>query len=127
MASHVILKDVVLSAEYDLEKLDQQITEAKKNNALAKAYFNFLINRSLEEPVEADTSLISSLPLVNPLQTYTNQRLKIDLSLIKLTVGNASINRFLICSKKTPNFRKYSWVRIPVFKDLVTIYLARLT
>jgi outer membrane protein len=70
LANHVILKDVVLSAEYDLEKLDQQITEARKNSVLARAYFNFLINRSLEEPVEADTVLISSLPLTNELQSY---------------------------------------------------------
>jgi len=30
LSSHVILKDVVLSSEYDLEKLEQQIVEAKK-------------------------------------------------------------------------------------------------
>ena len=44
LANHVILKDVVLTSEYELDKLEQQLIEANKNNDLARAYFNFLIN-----------------------------------------------------------------------------------
>jgi outer membrane protein TolC len=109
LSSHVILKDVVLSSEYDLEKLEQQIVEAKKNNVLAKAYFNFLINRSLEEPVEADTVLISSLPLVNQLKTYTqsayenrpefdqiNSGKRINQSLLNLQQKNAKLPQVFV-------------------------------
>ncbi|MBX2951669.1 MAG: TolC family protein [Leadbetterella sp.] len=66
------LKDVVLSSEYELSKVQQGKTEAEKNSRVARAYFNFLLNRPLEEAVEADTALFQSLPAVLPLQHYTD-------------------------------------------------------
>ncbi len=65
------LKDVVLSSEYELSKVQQGKAEAEKNSRVARAYFNFLLNRNLEEPVQADTALFQSLPAVMPLQDYT--------------------------------------------------------
>lgn len=65
------LKDVVLSSEYELSKVQQEKAEAEKNSRVARAYFNFLLNRNLEEPVLADTALFHSLPTVLPLQEYT--------------------------------------------------------
>lgn len=65
------LKDVVLSSEYELSKVQQEKTEAEKNSRVARAYFNFLLNRGLEEPVVADTTLFQSLPAVMPLEEYT--------------------------------------------------------
>lgn len=64
------LKDVVLSAEYELSKVDQQKTEAEKNQTVAKGYFNFLLNRDLSETVIADTNLIKNLPPSYPLPEY---------------------------------------------------------
>lgn len=109
LANHVILKDVVLTSEYELEKLEQQIIEAKNNNDLAKAYFNFLINRSLEEPILADTSLIQSLPIVSDLGFYSqasfsnrpefdqiNSGKRINQSLLNLQEKNAKLPQVFI-------------------------------
>jgi len=66
-----VLKDVVLSSEYELSKVQQEKAEAEKNSRVARAYFNFLLNRNLEEPVVADTTLFHSLPVVMSLEEYT--------------------------------------------------------
>ncbi len=65
------LKDAVLSAEYELSKVQQQKTEAEKNQTVAKGYFNFLLNRNLAEAITADTNLIKSLPPHHLLQEYS--------------------------------------------------------
>ncbi len=65
------LKDAILSAEYELSRIQQEKAAAEKNSRVARAYFNFLLNRNLEEPVQADTALFRSLPAVMPLHEYT--------------------------------------------------------
>ena len=45
-------KEVVYRARAELSKLEQNKTEVEKNKNLAAAYFNFLLNRSLNEPIE---------------------------------------------------------------------------
>lgn len=107
--NHVILKDVVLTSEYEQEKLEQQIVEAQKNSTLAKAYFNFLINRSLEDQIEVDTNLIVSLPLLSDLPKYTqlamenrpefdqiNSGKRINQSLLNLQQKNAKLPQVFI-------------------------------
>ena len=59
----VALKDVLLTSEYEITKLEQQIIVAHKNKDLAKAYFNFLINKDLTDEVVVDSSLTKSLPI----------------------------------------------------------------
>ena len=44
-------EDVIFRAEAELADLDTKKAEAGKNRALAAAYFNFLINRELAEPI----------------------------------------------------------------------------
>ncbi len=107
--NHVILKDVVLTSEYEQEKLEQQIVEAQKNSTLAKAYFNFLINRPLEDQIEIDTNLIVSLPLMSDLPKYTqsamenrpefdqiNSGKRINQSLLNLQQKNAKLPQAFI-------------------------------
>ncbi|MFN9862034.1 MAG: TolC family protein [Bacteroidota bacterium] len=53
-------KDVVLNTEYELSKLEQQIAENEKNNQVARAYFNFLLNRDLETSIAKDTAVMST-------------------------------------------------------------------
>jgi len=65
------LKDVLLSSEYELSKVQQEKAVAEKNTRLAQAYFNFLLNRKLEEPVLADTAFFHSLPPKLSLEEYT--------------------------------------------------------
>jgi outer membrane protein len=62
VANQVALKDLVLIAENDLNKLNQQLQIALKNKDVAKAYFNFLINKPYNEEVLLDSLLIKNLP-----------------------------------------------------------------
>lgn len=70
--NQVALKDVVLSAEYEVSKIKQQIAVAEKNSKLAKSYVNFLINKELESDLKVDTAFINQLPKVQEL-TFLKQ------------------------------------------------------
>jgi outer membrane protein TolC len=61
VANDKATKDVVLNAEYELDKIEQQITEAQKNNAVSMSYFNFLLNRDLNATILKDTTIRSAL------------------------------------------------------------------
>lgn len=74
--NQVALKDVVLSAEYEVSKIKQQIATAEKNSKTAKAYLNFLINRKLESSIEADTAFVNTLPVVQDLEFLKQSALK---------------------------------------------------
>lgn len=60
VANQKATKDVVLGAEYEINKIDQQLAEAMKNREVAKAYFNFLLNRDLGADIISDSTLVSS-------------------------------------------------------------------
>jgi len=60
VANHKATKDVVLSAEYEINKIDQQLAETAKNNQVAKSYFNFLLNRDMTSGIVIDSTLVSS-------------------------------------------------------------------
>jgi len=60
VANQKATKDVVLSAEYEINKIDQSLAEASKNHEVAKAYFNFLLNKDLTSEIVVDTTLIST-------------------------------------------------------------------
>jgi len=49
-----ITEDAVYRAQAELAGLDQKKAEAEKNETLAAAYFNFLLNRSLHDPILLD-------------------------------------------------------------------------
>lgn len=57
VANQKATRDVVLTAEYELNKVDQQLAEAQKNLDVTQAYFNFLLNRDLAMPIVRDTTL----------------------------------------------------------------------
>lgn len=59
VANQKATRDVVLSAEYELSKVEQQEAEAAKNRETAKAYFNFLLNRDLATAIESDSTLLA--------------------------------------------------------------------
>jgi outer membrane protein len=90
----VALKDVLLSSEYEVTKLDQQIIVAHKNKDLAKAYFNFLINRDFDLNIIADTSLIKTIPLLPTLaalqQNAIEQRPEFNQLQSGIRVNNAA-------------------------------------
>ncbi len=77
--NNVVTKDAVLAAEYELSSADRQGVEADKNVNTARAYFNFLLNRELEEEIVADT-LIGSSPFVLQGQNDLQQLIGLSLS-----------------------------------------------
>jgi outer membrane protein TolC len=60
VANQKATKDVVLSAEYEINKIDQQLAEAAKNHEVSKAYFNFLLNKDLTADIIIDSTLVST-------------------------------------------------------------------
>lgn len=55
--------EIVYGAEYEIAKLQNDKAEAYKNKKTAQAYFNFLLNRNLEENIELDsTILVKEIP-----------------------------------------------------------------
>jgi len=62
-------RDVQSSAEYELSKIDYQISDAQKNEEVARAYFNFLLNKDLSAPIVIDTTLTTALATQYPLDS----------------------------------------------------------
>ncbi len=60
-------KDVVYRAKSDLSFLEQEKAEIQKNIDLARVYFNFLLNRALDEDIEISSQ--------DTLQSYQNYQL----------------------------------------------------
>jgi outer membrane protein len=60
VANNTATKDVVFSSEYEASKLTQQKIEAENNSRVAKAYFNFLLNRDLGNDIIVDSTLINT-------------------------------------------------------------------
>jgi outer membrane protein len=68
-------KDVVLNAEYEISKIDQQIAESDKNNQVAKSYFNFLLNRDLANEILQDSAISTSSIQAQSVKELTTQAL----------------------------------------------------
>ncbi len=66
--------DNVHRSRAELSKLDQEAAIAWKNNRVAAAYFNFLLNRPFESEILADASY-DSLPVIPALEMVTNRAL----------------------------------------------------
>lgn len=95
-------KDVVLGTEYELNKIEQQIAENEKNNQVAQAFFNFLLNRDMNSAIDRDSTLSVTLNESQEVSSLTNtalqQRqelqqlqngLRANQQLIELNKGNA--------------------------------------
>ncbi len=54
--NHKVTKDAIFSAETDLQEVRQQMTKTQQDLAMAKAYFNFLLNRDHDEAIETSAS-----------------------------------------------------------------------
>ncbi len=66
--------DNVHRSKTEISKLDQQVATARKNNRVAAAYFNFLLNRPLESSISDDTSY-DSIPDLPELAALSGQAL----------------------------------------------------
>lgn len=68
-------EDIVFRAKAELADLEQKIAEAEKNRSLAAGYFNFLINRELDAPIELNLSTTRDLPAPPDLEQATDHAL----------------------------------------------------
>ena len=102
VANDKATKDVVLNAAYELDKIEFQLAQARKNNQVAKSYFNFLLNRDLSASIDKDSTIRASLAVQSELAALTeaalNQRqeikqlqgvLQTNEQIIDLSKGNA--------------------------------------
>ena len=102
VANDKATRDIVLNAAYELDKIEFQLAQARKNNQVAKSYFNFLLNRDLSAPIDKDSTIRASLAVQSELATLTetalNQRqeikqlqgvLQTNEQVISLSKGNA--------------------------------------
>jgi outer membrane protein len=55
-------ENVVFRAQADIAFLEQEVAEVEKNRIVAAKYFNFLLNRELDSPIETDYDNLLPLP-----------------------------------------------------------------
>lgn len=81
VANDKATNDIVLNAAYELDKIEFQLAQAKKNNNVAKSFFNFLLNRDLSLQIDKDTTFRTTLSeqaeLMALTETALNQRQEI--------------------------------------------------
>ena len=71
-------KDVLSSVEAELAGIDRDIAGAEKQVALSRAYFNFLLNRPLDSPIEVDEAFAGASPEVITLEGSVGQRQELE-------------------------------------------------
>lgn len=106
-------KDVVLNTEYELSKLEQQIAENEKNNQVARAYFNFLLNRDLETSIVKDTAVMSTATNNVNLEQLTQEAIS-NRQEVKQLEGGLRANEQLVGLQKGNAL----WPKVNVVGDI---------
>ncbi|MFM8834121.1 MAG: TolC family protein [Cytophagales bacterium] len=106
-------KDVILNTEYELSKLDQQIAENEKNNQVARAYFNFLLNRDLETSIVKDTAVMSTATNQVSLEQLTQEAIS-NRQEVKQLEGGIRANEQLVDLQKGNAL----WPKVNVVGDI---------
>jgi outer membrane protein len=57
--NHMATREIVLRAQAQVSQVESSLIEAQNNLRNAAAYFNFLLNRSLDSPVQTDSILMT--------------------------------------------------------------------
>ncbi len=95
-------RTALLRSEYEVKKIENALIDANKNSENAKAYFNFLLNRSLKDSILTD-AFSSSLPVsVDAIADVSNRE-----ELGKLSKAQ-DIHRNLIMLNSTYHLPKVS-------------------
>jgi outer membrane protein len=66
-------ENVVFRAQADIALLEQEVAEVEKNRIVASKYFNFLLNRELDDPIEADYEHLLPLPEIMDFEDALKQ------------------------------------------------------
>ncbi len=64
--NHKVTLDVVYAATAQMEEVEQQLAEAQKNVKVAEAYFNFLLNRNYNAPIEVEENAAFAKVVLTP-------------------------------------------------------------
>jgi outer membrane protein TolC len=102
--NEVVTVDNVYRSRAELSKLDRQEAEAKKNHEVARAYFNFLLNRPFETPILADLeydSMTQSMVLEDLSEHAVDNREELEMlrSYTRVAENNLTLNQM----NKLPN------------------------
>ncbi len=62
VASDKATREVVLNTEFEVSRVEQQRTDMIKNRDVAQGYFNFLLNRPLQEQILKDSLALAVVP-----------------------------------------------------------------
>ncbi|TNE60340.1 MAG: TolC family protein [Bacteroidetes bacterium] len=68
--NNVATRDVVATADYELSKVEHAIIQVQNQQNTARAYFNFLLNRNLQETILVDTGMLQM-----PVTAYDREAL----------------------------------------------------
>ena len=96
----VALKDVLLSSEYEVDKINEQLLSAQKNARVAKAYFNFLLNQDFERDIKIDSVFIKESPIVPSLSVLNQSAFDKRPEFEQLESGLRINNRLLTLQEK---------------------------
>ncbi|WP_298547855.1 TolC family protein [uncultured Aquimarina sp.] len=97
-------KDVVFRAQFELDQLYADRALAVQQHNIAKSYFNFLLNRELNEQIRIDTSLkISEGFLFSDLNTLQTTALSEREELVQL-------DHVIKANTYAHKIEKYSWI-----------------
>lgn len=101
VANQKATKDVVLGAEYELNKIDQQLAETARNHEVSKSYFNFLLNRDLAADVIIDSTLVSGAPQTQSLDQLRSLALSQRQEIKQLQGGLSASQRLVELNRTT--------------------------
>jgi outer membrane protein len=96
----VALKDVLLSSEYEVDKINEQLLSAQKNARVAKAYFNFLLNQDFKRDIKIDSVFIKESPIVPSLLVLNQSAFDKRPEFEQLESGLRINNRLLTLQEK---------------------------
>jgi outer membrane protein len=87
LQNNMITRDRILRAEAELSRIDQQLANAEKDSKIAGAYFNFLLNRSLEAEISVDKEMVETVFFADhDLKNLTENAIMDREELIKLGI-----------------------------------------
>ena len=102
-------KDAITDAEYEVSLIESKLYDAEKNIEKSKSYFNYLLNRDLDEDVLVDEKVIQNNDIyileVEPFEGLVNNRaelaqlsslIKVNENLLKMNKGSVWIPKFYV-------------------------------
>ena len=105
--NNVATRDVVATADYELSKADNEIYQLRSSQNTARAYFNFLINKDLQNEVVVDTALLrptrSTYQLADLLQRALANRAEFTALRAGLAAAGTDVKRN-DANRKLPDF-----------------------